>query len=182
MFVTKNENSMTLFTGDSIVEGFNTEKLLHGFNIINKGVSGSTTKDLLLRIDGDIVSKPSKIFILIGTNDIAQCKNDELIPNIKKIILKIKAKLPESYLEFNSILPTRDNYPRPNKIIDDINYSLKETVKNSGADFFDLNVLMKDDSGKLKAEFTDDGLHLTDEAYKLWAKIFRERFSDQDLL
>ena len=104
-----------LLLGDSITESFNTQKLLLEFKIINKGISGNNSTHLLKRLDRDLLaSNPDIVFILIGTNDIANGFSDEkILSNISSIIEITMTKLNGSKIFITSILPTRDNQPRP---------------------------------------------------------------------
>lgn len=169
-------NKKILLIGDSITEGFDTQKLLPEFFIINKGISGNNSKDLLNRLQTDLLPyKPEMVFILIGTNDLAQGFSDEeILSNILKIVSIIKLQLNNSEVFVTSILPTKNNVPRPNTRIKKLNKQIEMLAVEQNFKFFNLFPLFADNSESLKDELTEDGLHLNESAYQLWAKHLRK--------
>jgi lysophospholipase L1-like esterase len=160
-----------LLIGDSITEGFNANIYLPELNITNKGFSGDSTQETLKRISSDwFVPAPHIIFICIGTNDIARGRDDDFIlEGIKSIIDKIRTHTSKSKIVFTSIFPTLNNQDRPNKRIVNFNYKLKNLTISKNILFFNLNKHFSDREGELINEFTNDGLHLNNDAYKYWA-------------
>lgn len=164
-----------MLIGDSITEGFDVNKLLPELGIINKGVSGDSTVETYNRIEKEwFILKPHMIFICIGTNDIARGRDDEfIILNIKKIVEKLKINSPESDIIITSLFPTRNNPERSNERINNLNLKLRLFSNSESLKYFDLNQHFKDDEGKLKKEYSLDGLHLNEAAYKQWTiKLF----------
>ena len=164
-----------LLIGDSITEGFNTDIFLPELNITNRGVSGDSTQETLKRISSDwFEPEPNFIFICIGTNDFARGRDDDFIlEGINSIIEKIRIFTVSSKIVIISIFPTRNNPERPNKRIVNFNLKLQNLVISKNIIFFNLNEHFSDDEGQLINEFTDDGLHLNNDAYKYWAvKLF----------
>lgn len=171
--MTSNQTSIMLI-GDSITEGFDTG-LLPQFRITNRGVSGDSTVEALERIIPDWFNKkPDMIFICIGTNDIARGRTDEfIVQRCKAIVDKIAMYSPHSVITLTSIFPTRDNSERPNARIAEINKKLNKSCNDWNIRYFHLHDYFTDNDGGLKGIFTDDGLHLSPEAYKEWAvKLF----------
>lgn len=169
-------NKKILLIGDSITEGFNIKMFLSEFNILNKGVSGNNSDDLLKRIETDLLAhSPEIVFILIGTNDLAQGFSDaETISNVKNIVEKISSQLNKCKIYLTSILPTRNNELRPNERIKQLNKKLEKTAVKLNVGYLNLYPLFKDEEDQLRKEFTDDGLHLNESAYKNWAKYLKE--------
>ncbi len=65
--------------------------------IKNRGISADVTEGVLLRIDEVTDSKPLKIFIMIGINDLAfGYSKKEILQNFKAIINKIKNDSPKT--------------------------------------------------------------------------------------
>lgn len=166
-------NAPVLLIGDSITEGFNEKELLPGFNTVNYGVSGDSTLELLDRIESSwFAANPLEAFVCIGTNDFARDRTDTFIlDNIRKIINRIKDFSPATNVILVSIFPTRNNPPRPNERIREFNRQLAALAMENGFSYFDINPFFSDEQGKLKNGFTQDGLHLTSDAYKLWAEL-----------
>ncbi len=169
-------NKKILLIGDSITEGFDTKRFLPEFSIINKGISGNNSNDLFNRLEDDLLAhSPEIVFILIGTNDLAQGFSDiEIISSIKNIVDKISSQLEKCKIYLTSILPTRNNEPRPNERIKQLNKKLEEAAVKLNVGYFNLYPLFKDEEDQLKKEFTDDGLHLNELAYETWAKYLKE--------
>ena len=94
-----------VFVGDSITDFFRLNEFFHGVYIINRGIGGDTTDGVLKRLSESVFDlSPSKVFILIGTNDIGENKSyDHIIGNIALIIDKIQNKCPEANIYLQSI-------------------------------------------------------------------------------
>ena len=61
-----------VFMGDSITEGWHLDGSFPGKPYLNRGISGQTTPQMVLRFHQDVVDlKPKVVIILAGINDIA---------------------------------------------------------------------------------------------------------------
>ncbi|HEM9356404.1 TPA: lipase [Streptococcus agalactiae] len=160
-----------VFTGDSIVEFFPLKKHLGRYPLVNRGVAGSDTYWLLENLRTQVWELlPSKVFILIGTNDIGLGHSQsEIIANITDIIAEIRAESYMTEINILSVLPVseEDDYiervkVRNNQAIKALNKTLSVI---SGINYIELYDLLVDEKGQLASSFTKDGLHLTDQAY-----------------
>ena len=175
-----NFQGKTVFLGNSITEGGNWKKLLKDSTVINRGISGDNTFGVIARIEEIIKLKPSKIFILIGTNDLSKSIPDEVvIENIFAIVSKIKAGSPKTKIFVQSILPvneTVEKFPQQfnnaNHILT-INDQLSRYAERLRYTYIDLYSKFLDDQGKLKASYTFDGLHLNAAGYQHWVGILK---------
>lgn len=169
-----------LFLGDSITEVYDLDKYYPDLPVVNSGVSGYTTKDILERLDEMVYQyNPSKVFLLIGTNDLdKKVSNEEIFDNIKKIIKNIKEKRPYAEIYLESIYPINNtdnpiigdymiNGNRRNEDIIEINRNLVKFAKEENITYIDLYSKLLDDSGMLKLEYTKDGLHMSDKGYEV---------------
>lgn len=164
-----------LFLGDSITEYYDLDKYFPNMPVVNSGVAGDTTEDILDDMKERVYDyNPSKVFILIGTNDLRDDKNvEEVVENIKKIIggIKQNKKIAEIYLE--SIYPVNEDINksvvglRENDDINEINNQIEEYAKNENITFLNTHELLIDDDGLLNEDYTDDGLHLNDKGYEV---------------
>jgi lysophospholipase L1-like esterase len=170
-----------LLTGDSITASFNTRKLLPEFKIINKGISGNKSAHLLKRLKRDLrATKPDIIFILIGTNDIAQGFTDkEILSNISSILRTPSQYAEDKNIFITSILPTRNNEPRPNERIRGLNKKIQTIVSELKVNYLDLYPLFVDETGQLISGLTEDGLHLNNNAYLIWAGFLRKLLKEK---
>ena len=164
-----------LFLGDSITEYYDLDKYFPNMPVVNSGVAGDTTEDILDDMKERVYDyNPSKVFILIGTNDLRDDKSvEEVVENIKKIIggIKQNKKIAEIYLE--SIYPVNEDINksvvglRENDDINEINNQIEEYAKNENITFLNTHELLIDDDGLLNEDYTDDGLHLNDKGYEV---------------
>ena len=162
-----------IFLGNSITDNAEWAELFSDPNIKNRGIGGDDTDGILGRLSEVTSSKPDKIFIMIGTNDLAYGKKvDDIIGNYTKIIAQIKDDSPTTKLYVQSVLPVEDalHYTRPNAEIININDQLIEICKAEGITYIDLHSVFSDENGKLNKEYSIDGLHLNGEGYEVWKK------------
>lgn len=173
----------TVFTGSSLMEMFPINKLLAEHNdstiIYNRGIGGFVSRELLEVIDVCATDlKPSKIFINIGTNDLSDSRIpiSELMENYDKIISEIEAKLPEAIIYLMAYYPV--NYEaaaenmkeclkiRNNEKIRTANVEVKKLAEKHGQRYIDINKNLMDEQGRLKAEYTIEGLHINEDGYR----------------
>ena len=169
------EKGKIIFLGNSITEGGQWHQLTDNKSRINRGIGGDVTFGILNRLDEIISHQPSKIFILIGVNDIGKDFPDVvIINNYKKIIQLLKVKLPSTKVYIQSILPVNPLYPKFPQHYDkgdhvlSVNKLLRELAIAEGVTFINLYPLFLNQAGHLDAKYTTDGLHLNAEGYKVW--------------
>ena len=170
-----------LFLGNSITEGGNWKKLLNDSSAINRGISGDITYGILYRIEEVVKRRPSKVFLLIGINDIAKGIPDEIImENIFSIVRRIKNPSAKTAVFVQSILPTNNVFPDfpDHKNKDDhvvtINAQLQKYGDRLGYTYVDLYSKFLDGESRLDAKYTADGLHLNLAGYLEWIFILRK--------
>lgn len=169
-----------LFVGNSITDGGEWHELFQQVNIKNRGISADTTDGLYDRLTPITKGKPTKIFLLIGINDVARGKTPaEIAEGIARIAKKIKADTPDTKLYIQSVLPVTpyyNQYPNHTKrweMVAEINRLVKEFTEKEQLTYIDLYTHFADESGQLKKEYSNDGLHLMGNGYLLWKKILR---------
>ena len=170
-----------IFLGNSITDGGEWAELFKNEKIKNRGISGDITDGVLYRLDEVVSSKPDKIFIMIGINDLARGKTpDYVLVNYSKILAKIKETTPGTEVYIQSVLPVNDefgmfvNHTNKSKEIIEVNKGLKKMAVNFEYTFIDLTNTFSDSKGKLKKEFSNDGLHLMGEAYLAWKSVIKK--------
>lgn len=175
-----------VFFGDSITYRYNIKESFSDHYIVNKGINGHSTNDLLNRLDTDVIEyNPSKVFLLIGVNDLSGFIDKEtVVDNIKKIIEQIKEKRPKAKIYIESIYPinrrilTEKEYPideiLTNDLIKETNELIKELCKDKDLTYIDVYDELIDDEGNLKEEYTVEGQHLTDEGYKKVTEVLKK--------
>ena len=170
-----NERGEIVFLGDSITEGCRWSEVFRNPQIKNRGMSGDVTRGVLDRLDEVVESKPAKIFLMIGINDLAAGLTEkEVLANIKSIIREIRQKSPETELYLQSLLPVNPDFPifpdhtDKARQIKNINTVLRRMANDYGAVFVDLYPLFTVEGDKLNPRYTNDGLHLTGAGYAVW--------------
>ena len=171
-----------IFFGDSITDGWNLEKYFEGKSYINRGIGGQTTPQMLVRFRQDVIDlKPKVLLVLAGTNDIAgntgPMVNEDIEANLASMAELAKAH--DINVVFSSILPVHDYTPRgqefasqrPADRILALNKWLKDYCDKNKIVYLDYFSAMVDQTGKLKKDLADDGLHPNDAGYKIMGPL-----------
>lgn len=175
----RNENRVVFF-GDSITDGWKLDEYFPNKPYINRGISGQTTSQMLIRMRPDVIAlAPKAVVLLAGTNDIAGNTGPMTIDMITDNYASIAelAKINRIKMIFASVLPihdygrTRASERRPPELILKLNEWLKSYCKANGHIYLDYFSQMVDENGMLKAELANDGLHPNAEGYKLMAPL-----------
>lgn len=166
-------SSSIVFLGDSITAQGNWNALFGMPLIVNAGIPGNTTDDILARLDQITNAKPKKIFLMIGVNDFLRGKDVlYVLKNYKEIIAQIKEKSPATAIYMQSILPISNDLSRIGTIdaskIVMLNAQIKSLSNGKNIFFIDLHDSFCGDDQKLYTKYTIDGVHLSVAGYNLW--------------
>lgn len=172
-----------VFAGSSLMEMFPINKLLeeHGDETIiyNRGIGGFVSRELLEVLDVCVLDlKPSAVFINIGTNDLSDSSVpiSVLMENYDKIISRIEAAVPDVKIYLMAYYPV--NYEaaaedmkeclkvRSNEKINAANAEVKKLAEKHGQRYIDINKNLMDEQGRLRAEYTIEGLHINEDGYR----------------
>ena len=181
----KGENRV-VFMGDSITDSWKLAEYFPGKPYINRGISGQTTPQMLVRFQPDVIAlKPKVVVILAGTNDIAGNTGPmslEAIENNYKAMAEL-AKANGIKVVFASVLPISDYNKnaqgqqivrsvqrKPEQILA-LNKWLKDYASANKHGYLDYFTATVDDKGFLKAELANDGLHPHAGGYKIMAQL-----------
>jgi lysophospholipase L1-like esterase len=162
------------FLGDSLTDGCEWNELFSNPKIKNRGINGDTTEGILNRIDQLAQSKPQKIFIMIGINDLfGNVDKNTILTNYQKIIKVITDNSPKTKIYIESILPFNSEIDKTNRKINNqdisnLDNNLKNLSNNSNIFYIDLYSLFLDSSGQLNPQYTLDGIHLNGKGYIIW--------------
>ena len=168
--------SRVVFMGNSITEGWSQfcPEFFEGKPYVNRGISGQTTPQMLLRFRQDVINlQPKIVIILAGTNDIAGNTGPSTLEMIMDNIISMKelARANNISVILSSVLPAFD-YPwkagqNPNEKIPALNDMIKRYSKQNSIIYLDYFSAMTDGSNGLKAELTYDGVHPNKAGYKV---------------
>lgn len=171
----KGENRV-VFLGNSITQGWIEKRPGFFANrpYINRGISGQTTPQMLLRFRQDVIAlQPGIVVILAGTNDIAGNTGPSTLEMIEDNLASMAelAKANGIRVVLSSVLPVYDYPWKPglkpaNKIID-LNTWIKQYCDNKGFIYLDYFSSFADENNGMKSTLTTDGLHANVAGYKV---------------
>jgi lysophospholipase L1-like esterase len=178
-----------VFMGDSITDSWDDPKyggFFPGKPYINRGISGQTTPQMLIRFRADVIAlKPKVVVILAGTNDIAGNTGPMSLEAIEDNLMSM-AELARAYkirVVLSSVMPisdyekTREGKPitrtmqRPPERIKALNDWIRKYAADNHATFLDYYSAMVDDKGFLKEELSEDGLHPNQKGYDVMVPL-----------
>lgn len=171
-----------VFLGNSITDGGEFAELFNNPNIKNRGISSDVISGVTERVGQILSGSPSKIFLLIGINDISRNMTvEDMKKGYENLVKKIRKESPETKLYLQSIMPVNNDFTRYKTLKDKeqtiilFNEELKKIAADNDAEYIDLwNVLSEPGSDKLNPAFTNDGLHLTGDGYVAWVDYIKQ--------
>jgi len=176
------ENRIVFF-GNSITEGWSKlcPEFFSGKPYINRGISGQTTPQMLIRFRQDAINlKPKIVVILAGTNDIAGNTGPSTLEMIEDNLASMAelAKANGIKVILSSVLPAYDYFWRrgmnPAGKIAKLNEWIKDYSKKTGIYYIDYYSTMVDDRLGMKAIYSEDGVHPNEAGYKVMAPLAEE--------
>ncbi len=177
---TAGENRV-VFMGDSITEGWHfdgPDGSFPGKPYINRGISGQTTPQMLVRFRQDVIAlKPKVVVILAGTNDIAGNTGPETLEQIEDNLASMADLAAANHIRvvLCSILPAFDYWWRrgltPVPKILAINAWMKAYAAEKGYVYVDFHSAMKDEHDGLPATLSRDGVHPLPAGYAVMAPL-----------
>ncbi|MGO9438425.1 MAG: SGNH/GDSL hydrolase family protein [Terracidiphilus sp.] len=155
-----------VFMGDSITEGWHLDQSFPGKPYINRGISGQTTPQMLVRFRQDVIDlQPKVVVILAGTNDIAGNTGPETLEQIEENLASMAdlAHANGIRVVLCSILPAVDYSWAPGMTpapkIDMVNAWLRGYALAKGYVYVDFHSAMKDERDGLPKSLSPDGVH-----------------------
>ncbi|MDR1872438.1 MAG: GDSL-type esterase/lipase family protein [Deltaproteobacteria bacterium] len=163
--------------GDSLTEWNQWYALDPNSRVINLGLSGDTAMGVYYRLNLVARQKPDLVFLQVGINDLAQGREpSELVQIHRRLWGAITARIPGVKLVVLSLAPVRKAKfawiieTLTNQRVRRANALLAPAAQSAGLDYIDLYSVMAEADGELPDGYTDDGVHLTPAAYKVWLK------------
>lgn len=184
----KGENRV-VFMGDSITDGWKLNEYFPNQPFVNRGISGQTTSQMLLRFRPDVIDlKPKVVVILAGTNDISGNTGPTTLETIEGNLASMVeiAHTNGINVVLASIMPVSDynktamgnpiirTVQRPPSQIVALNSWIKQFCAERKIVYLDYFSAMADEKGFLKAEIANDGLHPNAKGYEIM-KLLAER-------
>ncbi|MCM1290316.1 MAG: GDSL-type esterase/lipase family protein [Prevotella sp.] len=175
-----NQNDI-VFLGNSITDGGEWQEIFHMANVKNRGISSDVIDGVRERLEQVTSGHPQKIFLLIGINDVSHKLGAKaILAKYEQLVKEIRTQTPDTKLYIQSIFPINNDFKRYKNLIGqeqtvlEINRQLPELAKKYNAEYLDLWPVLSDQNGKLKKDFTNDGLHLTGNGYMQWVDAIKD--------
>lgn len=178
-------NPNYVFLGDSITNLYKFDKYYKDLPIVNSGIDGNKTADILNNLEERVYRyNPSKLILLIGINDLLYENHDEQISkDIEKITSKIAKKLPNCSIYIESVYPMNKNWDTYVEIedIEKLNDKIKKICKKHDYQYIDVfSHLIDDSTGMLNEKYTNDGLHPNETGYDVITEVIG-KYIEEDI-
>lgn len=188
-----------VFMGDSITDGWHLDASFPGKPYVNRGISGQTTAQMLVRMYPDVIElKPAAVVILAGTNDIARNNGPQTVEMIEQNLMAMSelAQLHGIKVILCALTPISDNpappagaparaggpapnapprrkqsEQRPPADILKLNAWLKDYAATIKGTFVDYYAATVDAQGMFRSGYTNDGLHPNAQGYELMTPV-----------
>lgn len=164
-----------IMLGNSLTDGAEWNELLNNRHVKNRGIVGDIVQGLYERMEPILSGQPKKIFILSGVNDVSHgVSGDSIGRAMEKLIVLIKTRSPRTKIYLQSMLPFNNDVREwkllkgREQVVIDGNRALEQVARRQGVTWINLYPLFVDDHGRLRAELTNDGLHLMGPGYLIW--------------
>ncbi len=167
------EKGGIIFLGDSLTEYGQWTELTQNKQVLNRGIAGDTTPNLMRRLDHIVELAPAKIFLMIGVNDFLFFGRQDIMKNYQVLIERLSVELPNTQLYLQSLLPvnpTIRDMAFDNAEIRLLNKDIQTYAATKDLPFISLHNLLTDEAGNLDKQYTRDGIHLNGIAYNIWYK------------
>jgi lysophospholipase L1-like esterase len=176
-----------VFLGDSITQGWGDKmgNSFPGMKVANRGISGDTTRGVLIRLKEDVIAlNPAAVVLLIGTNDLEEGADPEVIDsNLKLILAKLKLHDPKMPVVLCQVFPSSETKNRPAEKIRRLNQLYAATVRGDAqVTLIETWLLFAGEHGDAKLEEFPDLLHPNQAGYAKWSAALRPILATLGLL
>ena len=168
-------SSDIIMLGNSLTDGAEWNELFDNCHVKNRGIVGDIIPGFFERLDPILKGQPRKIFIMGGVNDISHgVSADSIVSAMTQVVTTIQARCPKTEIYVQSMLPFNNDVrlwkllKGREQVVVDGNKGLESMCQRLGVTFINLYPLFVGENGKMKPEYTNDGLHLMGGAYLIW--------------
>lgn len=173
-------SSDIIMLGNSLTDGAEWNELFDNCHVKNRGIVGDIIPGFFERLEPILKGQPRKIFIMGGVNDVSHgVSADSIVSAMRQVVTTIQSHCPNTKIYVQSMLPFNNDVrlwkllKGREQVIVDGNTGLERMCKELGVKFINLYPLFVGEGGKLKPEYTNDGLHLMGSAYLIWRDALR---------
>lgn len=168
-------SSDIIMLGNSLTDGAEWNELFDNCHVKNRGIVGDIIPGFFERLEPILKGQPRKIFIMGGVNDISHgVSADSIVSAMTQVVTTIQARCPKTEIYVQSMLPFNNDVrlwkllKGREQVVVDANKGLESMCQRLGVTFINLYPLFVGEDGKMKPEYTNDGLHLMGGAYLIW--------------
>lgn len=168
-------SSDIIMLGNSLTDGAEWNELFDNCHVKNRGIVGDIIPGFFERLEPILKGQPRKIFIMGGVNDISHgVSADSIVSAMTQVVTTIQARCPKTEIYVQSMLPFNNDVrlwkllKGREQVVVDGNKGLGSMCQRLGVTFINLYPLFVGENGKMKPEYTNDGLHLMGGAYLIW--------------
>ncbi len=179
------DSTSIVFVGNSITNFCEWHELLRNPDVVNRGIGSDIVQGVEDRMTAFTDGQPAKIFLMIGINDVShELTADSIAGAILRLTEKIHKATPRTQIYLQSMLPINNSFGMYKRLVGrehvvrDINAILAEKAADAGATWINLTPVFADENGNLRAEFTNDGLHLLAPGYFAWRDALQPYLKD----
>jgi acyl-CoA thioesterase I len=174
--------------GSSAVEYWDFTRDFPHAQLLNRGIGGETTRQMRLRFVQDVVAlRPTAAIIFLGTGNDLWPENRMSVVDTKSYLARIArlAKGSGIHLAIASLIPASDHLPKkdfisshPLAAVQELNRWIKGLCQENGYVFIDFYHPVADQDGKLRRDFTDDGLHCNAAGYAVLKPLVEKALAE----
>ncbi len=176
------KNPRVVFLGDAITDDWRLNEYFPDRDFINRGISDQISSQLLVRLKSDVIDlRPEAVVIEAGTADLARGIPLTTIENNYLMMADLAGQYKIKVI-FASVLPVSDYHKdenaayertkeRPPMLINALNEWIDRFCTQRGYTFLDFSAALSDNFGRLKPDFSDDGVHPNSKGYRIMAPI-----------
>ena len=176
-------SSDIIMLGNSLTDGAEWNELFDNCHVKNRGIVGDIIPGFFERLEPILKGQPRKIFIMGGVNDISHgVSADSIVSAMTQVVTTIQARCPKTEIYVQSMLPFNNDVrlwkllKGREQVVVDGNKGLESMCQRLGVTFINLYPLFVGEKGKMKPEYTNDGLHLMGGAYLIWRDALLPQF------
>jgi len=178
------DRKTVVLLGSSSVERFDEAEMFPGWLMLDRGISadriGIGERGIRNRLKESVFDcNPAHVFILNGRNDLGGTMR-EGTPEVKvvaecyrKVVEEILEGVPGVQVHIVSCFPVRDRYEKMAPLVKEYDDLLKGIAEELGVNYIDVYSRLVGKDGLLKPEYSKDGLHVSEEANKIWAAAMK---------
>jgi lysophospholipase L1-like esterase len=165
-------DGQVVMLGDSITELGLWHEWFGGVPVLNRGIGGETSADLLRRLD-TVIGSPAAIYLLIGTNDLTLGVSlGDIIGNVRTLLSEVQSRAPGTPVVVQSVMPRTARYREDLRLL---NRAYQALVEQAGdpVQYLDLWPALANERGDLRDAYTEDHIHLNGAGYAAWLDVLR---------